>query len=191
MDKGTGQIVLNKLNINPSIFNPVRQVPIPHTTPGHYITGIPALNLPAPEGTSGDWHFYAVYYDTVDNNGGTSVVLQLAGDGEVLNTNNIYGRYGIYECSAAMKKYGLIIPNRKAYAANHFRAILDMLYWSLIRYHKVIGLIGATEDWLDTNEQKDFLLKKAEKMLPFLCRKTEQIELQNWIDRERLPGYRG
>ena len=33
-----------------------RQVEIPPTTPEHYITGIYALNLAAPEGTSGDWH---------------------------------------------------------------------------------------------------------------------------------------
>jgi len=29
---------------------------IPPTTPEHYITGLYALNLAAPEGTSGDWH---------------------------------------------------------------------------------------------------------------------------------------
>ena len=33
-----------------------RQVEIPLTTPGHYITGLYALSLAAPEGTSGDWH---------------------------------------------------------------------------------------------------------------------------------------
>jgi len=33
-----------------------RQVEIPPTTPEHYITGLYALNLAAPEGTSGDWH---------------------------------------------------------------------------------------------------------------------------------------
>ena len=33
-----------------------RQVEIPPTTPEHYITGIYALNLAAPEGTSGYWY---------------------------------------------------------------------------------------------------------------------------------------
>lgn len=34
----------------------LRQVEIPPTDPEHYITDLYALNVQAPEGTSGDWH---------------------------------------------------------------------------------------------------------------------------------------
>lgn len=168
-------------------LKPGKQVSIPATTPSLYITGIAALNLPAPEGTSGDWHFSTVFYgDDL-----TTMDLQLAGDDEALNTNYIYGQYGIYECSAAMKRAGLVIPERifDVYAANHFRAILDMLYWSLIRHDRIIGLIGASEDWLDTQDQKNLLFEKATLLAPFLQEKG-QAELQSWIDQERLPEYR-
>ncbi|WP_448759964.1 hypothetical protein [Actinomyces oricola] len=33
-----------------------RQIEIPPTDHEHYITGLYALNVLAPEGTSGDWH---------------------------------------------------------------------------------------------------------------------------------------
>jgi hypothetical protein len=166
-------------------LKPGKQVTIPETTPSRYITGIAALNLPAPEGTNGDWHFSTVFYSNDDE----PAELQLAGDGEALNTNHIYGQYGIYECSAAMGRTGLDVPTGNVYSANHFRAILDMLYWSLARHNRVIGLIGATEDWLDTQDQKNFLLLKANDLLPYL-RERERAGLQSWIDQERLPGYR-
>ena len=108
-----------------------------------------------------------------------------------MNINRIYEQYGVYECSKAMREVGLDIPEGMAhvYAANHFRAILDMLYRSLIRHHKVIALAGATEDWLDSQEQKEFLLEKAAEMLPFLD-KGQKANLRKWINQERPPGYR-
>lgn len=171
------------LNKNP------KQVVIPQTTPTHYITGKPALNLQAPEGTSGDWHFFAVFYD-VENTGET-LPLTLAGEGEFINTNQIFGQYGIYECSAIMREAGLYISDEitAVYAANHLRAILDLIYRSLIKHHEVIALDGATEDWLDTEEQKAEVLHKAIEMIPYLS-PAESSELQRWISKESLPGYR-
>ncbi len=190
MSKEVSQAALGELNAGLPILKPGEQAPIPVTTPTHYITGIPALNLPAPEGTTGDWHWSTVFYNATDNNR-PAIPLQLAGESEPLDTRHIYGQYGIYEGSTAMMDVGLDIPESMpdVYAANHFRAILDMLYWSLIKYHRVIALDGATEDWLDSQEQKEFLLEKAAKMLPFLD-KGQQANLQRWINQERPPGYR-
>ena len=69
-----------------------RQVEIPPTTPEHYITGLYALNLAAPEGTSGDWHDVFHWQD------GTEQPRQvtLAGMGDI-ETTSIYGDLGIYE----------------------------------------------------------------------------------------------
>lgn len=69
-----------------------RQVEIPPTTPEHYITGLYALNLAAPEGTSGDWHDVFHWQD------GTEQPRQvtLAGMGDI-DTSPIYGDLGIYE----------------------------------------------------------------------------------------------
>ena len=76
------QTAFGQLDAGLPILKPGEQVSIPVTTSTHYITGIPALNLPAPEGTSGDWHFYTVFYK-VTNTDKPVLKLQLAGDGEV------------------------------------------------------------------------------------------------------------
>lgn len=161
---------------------------IPVTSPKCYLTGLPALSLPAPEGTTGDSNFMSVFYDI--NKSGKKLNLQLAGEAQVLNTNHIYGEYGIYECSEGMRKLGLYIPEEIAvvYAANHYRAILDLLYDSLRTHQQVIGLTGTTEEWLDTPEQKVLVLEKAAQMLPFLS-EPESEELRRWIEKERQPGY--
>ena len=44
-----------------------RQVEIPPTSPEHYITGLYALNLAAPEGTSGDWHDVFHWQDVAES----------------------------------------------------------------------------------------------------------------------------
>lgn len=163
------------------------QVLILKTTPTHYISGKHALNLPAPEGTSGDWHMRAVFYDITGDN--SSLSLLLAGDGETLNTNHIYGSYGIYECTDAMKRCGLNVPEgTENYAANHFRAILDMVYNTLKKHSRVVGLQCSTDEWLDTQAQKKELLTQALKMKPFLTAQ-EQVELDKWIEYEKTNEY--
>jgi hypothetical protein len=68
-----------------------------------YISGYAALNLRAPEGTSGDWHFLNNFYATSIEN--VKEVIFVAGDGEGthVNTNHIYGEYGIYCCLDNLK----------------------------------------------------------------------------------------
>ena len=90
-----------------SSLKPGKQFSIPKTTPYRYITGIPALNLPAPEGTSGDWHFSTAFYDPTESD--EHMEVELAGDGGIINTSHIYGQYGIYECSTTLKKMGLVL----------------------------------------------------------------------------------
>jgi len=42
----------------------MHQIIIPgNLSEARYISGIHALNLPAPEGTSGDWHFLNVFLE--------------------------------------------------------------------------------------------------------------------------------
>ena len=107
-----------------------RQVEIPPTTPEHYITGLYALNLAAPEGTSGDWHDVFHWQD------GTEQPRQvtLAGMGDI-DTSPIYGDLGIYEGRDRLVAQGLDIPigMQRVYIANHSRAILDLLYRFLHR----------------------------------------------------------
>ena len=158
---------------------------IPQTSPCHYITDKPALNIPAPEDTTGDWHFDNMFFNVTGD--GKPLKLLLAGDGEALNTNPIYGDYGIHECSAALIKRGITLPDgmTQVWAANHFRAVLDMAYESLTLHGEIMRLTGASEDYFDTEEQKKELLTKALEMLPFLT-KDQGEALQAWITHEWL-----
>ena len=160
--------------------NQYAQATIPPTSITHYITDKPALNIPAPEDTTGDWHFDNMFFDVLG--GGDPLPLRLAGDGEEINTNHIYGSYGIHECSAALIKRGITLPDgmTEVWAANHFRAVLDMAYDSLVSHSRVMRLTCAAEDYFDTAEQKKELLTKALDMLPFL-NQAQGEALQKWI----------
>ena len=80
--------------------NQYMQKNIPITSRIRYITDKPALNIPAPEDTTGDWHFDNMFFNVSGD--GKPLELLLAGDGEALNTNHIFGSYGIHECSSAV-----------------------------------------------------------------------------------------
>ena len=159
------------------------QTTIPETSTTRYISDKPALNIPAPEDTTGDWHFDNMFFDVSGT--GKPLPLLLAGEGEKLNTNHIYGDYGIHECSAALIKRGITLPDgmTEVWSANHFRAVLDMAYDSLVSHSRVMRLTCAAEDYFDTAEQKKELLTKALEMLPFL-NQAQGEALKRWIENE-------
>lgn len=69
-----------------------------------YVTGVYALNLPAPEGTPGDWHFSALDWHNV----------------RISDTNNsIFGEWGLH--TYEVPYHGNMI------VANHIRACLDLI----------------------------------------------------------------
>jgi hypothetical protein len=147
-----------------------------------YISGKAALNLPAPEGTSGDWHFFGYFYRSKPG-----VIVYLAGDGEAVNTNHIYGGFGVHDCTISLKMRDLVQEgNGTPYAANHFRAILDMLYDLLTRDVYPRRIQSATEDFLDTVAEKEYLLEKAVLMFPFLSKPRQDL-LGEWLEKEKLP----
>ena len=92
-------------------------------------------------------------------------------------------------CNEGLYQRDLKAQGEISYAANHFRAILDLLYDSLRREVYPARLKGASEDYLDTDEEKDILLEKAKMMYPYLSYSQKEM-LQRWISIENKPGYR-
>ena len=147
---------------------------LPHTTPQHYITGKTALNIPSKEGT-GDWHFQESFY----GRGNLKPKISLAGEGEPLDTNPILADFGIYECSSTLREWGLPISDEeKVYAANHYRAMLDMLYRcakkNIYPHHLDI------DEWFNTPEEISFLLEAINRMEAKLPN-TERQVIEKWI----------
>jgi hypothetical protein len=127
---------------------------IPTTSPAVYLTGMAALNIPAPEGTGGDWHRTSIF-------GNPKLRLPVAGDvpNALVDTNPILGSYGIHECSDELRAMGVPIPSgQKVYCANHIRAILDLVIHASDGQRPLNFLQAG--DFLD-NEEQMHLLKEG------------------------------
>ena len=152
------------------------RVMLPKTTATRYLTGMTALNIPAPEGTTGDWHFEESFWGRK----GRAPKFFVAGEGTELNTNSIWGVLGIYDCSSILHAKGIAIAaEEKVYAANHCRAILDLLYRALknLEYPHHI----AIDDWLDIAVEKRRLYDSLPMLNGFL-KEDEKIILNSWIE---------
>ena len=155
----------------------------PETSPTRYLTGMVALNIPAPEKTGGDWHFWGIFDSPCfpDN-------LTMAGEGLEWNTNALFGDYGIHECSDSLRCRGISLPEgTRVYSANHYRAILDMLASSVSKGQVPRHL--AISDWLDTGEHlKTFFLlldRFFDRFSP-----SEQNLVSVWIESQCRPSHR-
>lgn len=154
------------------------KVGLPKTTPLRYLTGKTALNIPAPEGTTGDWHFFESFF----GRGSIRPKFFVAGEGYFPDTQTIFGDYGIYDCSDLLREKGIYIEdNEKVYSANHKRAVLDLLYSSLEKdeypYHIDI------DDWIDIDSEKQELIEHIKKLNQFL-QKEASAKLQLWLSKQ-------
>ena len=105
-----------------------------------------------------------------------------------MNTNAILADYGVYQCDEALIRRGLKSEG-PAFAANHSRAILDLLYQIVQDGRVPKYLYGACEDFLDSEDEKRHLIERASLMLPYL-ESEHQTYLLQWINHERGSGYR-
>lgn len=152
------------------------RVGLPKTTPTRYLTGMTALNIPAPEGTTGDWHFEESFW----GRNGRVPKFFVAGEGAELNTNSIWGALGIYDCSNILRAKGIAIAaEENIYAANHCRAVLDMLYNAI--QHKEYPHHITVDDWLDMPKEKKRLFDSLSVLNGFL-EEDEKIILNSWLE---------
>lgn len=97
---------------------------LPFTSEQNYITGKAALNVPNEDGSFADWHFDEMFLSGRGK-------IRIAGK-DAPETMALLGNYGIRECSSVLKRFGVAVPsNEKVYAANHIRALLDMILASV------------------------------------------------------------
>lgn len=152
---------------------------LPDTNKKRYLTGMTALNIPAPERTGGDWHFFESFY----GRGKIKPKIFVAGEGEALNTNPILQDFGIHECSNELREMGIDLPHgKKVYAANHYRAILDMLY-ECVAVFKSYPSYLTVDDWLDNEEEKRPFLNSLLKFKPHL-KAREWKMIQDWLSKQ-------
>jgi hypothetical protein len=156
---------------------------IDRTSKENYITSIAALNIPSQDGT-GDWHFSACFIQHED----IKPSQHIAGI-DTISTYNQLGDYGIYDCFDILKKYGASpLPEKtNIYAANHYRAVTDMVY-HLVQNEQDILKTVILDEWFPEPSEKETVYQLLEKMRPELtAEKWERIKA--WKKLTRKTSY--
>ncbi|KXJ54118.1 MAG: hypothetical protein AXW15_08670 [Neptuniibacter sp. Phe_28] len=152
---------------------------IPYTTKRRYLTGLAALNLPSNEGT-GDWHFIETFKGSHGRNPGPFFV---AGD-NYADTYSVFGSEGIEDQTKSLEEAG-VISNTKLFAANHYRAMADMIFQ---RLHDGNGIDSyVVDDWFPEKKNKRKLASMLDKLEPVL--RTDQMrDLRAWRSKNDLTA---
>lgn len=148
-----------------------------------YITGKYALNIHHPENyyePTGDWHGYI--WDNIKELPNDKVTY--AGEGFKINTFHIWDDFGVYDDTDNLRRKGIKINEDNIYIADYYRAILDLVCFSLYNYNNLFGLNGITYDHLDDNGQVAIVLNKIKKMKCHIDNNQLSV-LEKWIENEK------
>ncbi|NOR69628.1 MAG: hypothetical protein GQ532_08040 [Methylomarinum sp.] len=150
-----------------------------NTNPDNYITAIAALNIPSDKGT-GDWHFFENFmiHDDV-------IPTQKVAGIDTLSTKKWLGNTGIFDCYEVLKECGLKSDKQKIYAANHYRAIADMVYDNVKRGYSIKDTISLN-DWLpELHEKKKMYILIS--LLESAMTSNEWDVIKEWIEVTKKP----
>ncbi|MDR2844774.1 MAG: hypothetical protein LBV28_01635 [Puniceicoccales bacterium] len=139
----------------------VRRViaPIPTTSPTRYLTGKTALNIPSPEGT-GDWHFSETFASPPRHS--------IAGENRI-STKAFLGDEGIFDCAPILRRCGAVDgATSRVFAANHYRAVADLVLDLVIRRKAKVAGVVVLDDWFPQNDEKRRVVELLEKARPKL-----------------------
>ncbi|MBL1321975.1 MAG: hypothetical protein COA63_013100 [Methylophaga sp.] len=149
------------------------------TSQENYLTGITALNIPIDECT-GDWHFSACFVVRGD----AKPPQQRAGI-ELLSTSKWLGRKGIYDCYSVLVEHGLKEKVRHIYAADHYRAIADMVYYK-VKNGRSINRTISLNDWLPEPHEKERLYQMIDLLKPAMNNEEWGI-IEKWKQLTAIP----
>lgn len=151
--------------------------PLPATSPKQYLTGKAALNVPYEDNTFADWHFDETFLSGRGK-------FRIAGR-EAPDTSDLLGDYGIRECSAVLKRYGVRLnTNQEVYAANHVRAILDMVVFSMLNGR--VPLHVTVDDTLDDERSLRDLREQLALLKVRITDSSMLALLEQWISLQSL-----
>jgi hypothetical protein len=149
---------------------------------GRYITGIYALNLHHPEiadEPTGDWH--GNIWDEIRALPDKRVTY--GGVGEEIDTLNVWGGFGINDETEMVRKMGIEANGGIVFIADKYRAVLDLLYYMLKKHEEPLNMNGILDDWFDTEEQKEVIIKMITAERKSFTENAEE-RLEEWIRKE-------
>lgn len=126
---------------------------IPATSKQRYLGGMAALNLPSATGT-GDWHLQQTFFRPRRKRSRSFI----SGFGCQTDTTSLLGETGIYDCTKVLSELGIPYEGAIAYAANHARAIADLVLSAVQRGESPDFVV--LDDWMprDSDKQQVFAL---------------------------------
>ena len=143
----------------------------PSTSQEHYLTGQAALNIPNEDGSFADWHFTEVFLSGRGR-------FPIAGE-NFPDTTELLGSYGIRECAGVLRRFGLVLgEGEKVYAANHVRAVLDLVVKTLSKGR--IPEHVTIEDILDTPEGRRELQEQLHRLKERITDRVTLSLLEQW-----------
>lgn len=153
-------------------------ITIPATAKGRYLGGMAALNLPSLSGT-GDWHFEQTFFRPRSKRSRSFI----SGQGCPTDTNSFLGDEGIYDCTNILLKLGIPYERSPVYAANHARAIADLVLDAIMRDHSPDFVV--LDDWMPRNTDKQQVFGMLVKAIK--CLSTQQKkQVLDWRKRNSV-----
>jgi len=140
---------------------------IPETTPQRYLSGVAALNLPSTNGT-GDWHLIETFFKPKQKHSR----LFIAGVGCAGDTTSLLGERGVFECSSLLDELKIPHPTGPAYAANHARAIADMVLVAILDGGSPDFV--QLDDWMPGDDDKQAVIELLNYAMPKLNAEQQQ-----------------
>lgn len=155
-------------------MNPVT---IPITSRHRYIGGMAALNIPSIRGT-GDWHMEQTFFRPRNSRSRSFI----SGEGCLTNTLSILGDSGVFECSEQLKELGIPYEGECVYAANHARAIADLVLGAIMR--GVSADFVVLDDWMHEEKDKCDVFDLLETSMQGICDEN-RIKVIEWMDENK------
>lgn len=138
---------------------------LPATSKDCYLSGMAALNLPSDKGT-GDWHKIETFFRPHQTRSRSFLV----GEGCEVDTRPYLADIGVFECSAILDKLRIPYPNGEMYAANHARAIVDLVLAAVLSGGAPDFV--TLDDWMPRDEDK----QEVYEMIEIAINKLDQIQ---------------
>lgn len=146
-------------------------------SPSLYISGQKALNIYDDERCTGDWHAAEAWHPQQTKLGTCGIM----GVGGFFNTHPYLGNKGIVDVTQTLKAMGCPDFAPVVYAANHARAIADMIIVDALNQQIFSAVtLKAFDDWMPTEQDKQKVYSLLEQAIPHLST-IEASLVKQWL----------
>lgn len=132
-------------------------IDIPPTSPDYYISFNEALELQFFGEQTGSWARYDTFFYPEKKQKSARV----AGEGGLVNTNPIFGSFGVREMSQQLEREKVLRATRPVYVADHYRAVADLIMLQIQDdYNQLLISNQQINDWMKSEDNLEYLITR-------------------------------